>query len=63
VAVLTIRRGGVAIPNPRHDREILSGDTLLCFGKTLTLKSLAPPPKRRERKGKLSTARAGGRLK
>jgi ribosomal protein S6--L-glutamate ligase len=46
VVVLSIHRGSVAIPNPRGDREILSGDVLLCFGKTLTLKSLAPRKKR-----------------
>jgi len=42
VIVLTIQRGSVTIPNPRRDREILAGDTLLCFGKNLTLKSLSP---------------------
>ncbi len=43
VLVLTIQRGGVTIPNPKGSREILAGDVLLCFGKTLTLKGLAPP--------------------
>jgi hypothetical protein len=28
--------------HPKGSREILSGDVLLCFGKALTLKSLAP---------------------
>ena len=54
VLILTITRGSVVIPNPRGDREILPGDVLLCFGKALTLKSLAPPgrPLRRcRRKG------------
>ena len=50
VIVLTIQRESVSIPNPRNDREILAGDTLLCFGKTLTLKGLAPPSPRRRRK-------------
>jgi ribosomal protein S6--L-glutamate ligase len=45
VLVLTIQRGSVSIPNPRKTREILSGDVLLCFGKTLTLKGLAPRSK------------------
>ena len=45
-----IHRGSVAIPNPRGDREILAGDVLLCFGKTLTLKSLAPRNKRTRRR-------------
>ncbi|UCH27877.1 MAG: 30S ribosomal protein S6--L-glutamate ligase [Trueperaceae bacterium] len=53
--VLTINRGGISIPNPRFDREILAGDTLLCFGKSLTLKSLAPPKKKRRRQKKLPT--------
>lgn len=51
VVVLTIARGSVTIPNPKGSREILAGDTLLCFGKTLHLKSLAPRgPRRRRRK-------------
>jgi ribosomal protein S6--L-glutamate ligase len=50
VLVLTIQRGSVTIPNPRTTREILSGDVLLCFGKTLTLKGLAPKPRKRERR-------------
>ena len=55
VLVLTIQRGSVTIPNPRNTREILPGDVLLCFGKSLTLRSLAPRPKRRTRR------RAGSR--
>jgi ribosomal protein S6--L-glutamate ligase len=43
VIVLTIQRDRVTIPNPRVDRQILAGDVLLCFGKNLTLKGLAPP--------------------
>ena len=52
VLVLTIHRGSVSIPNPRGSRQILAGDTLLCFGKSITLKSLAPRerPRRRRRK-------------
>lgn len=49
VLVLTIQRGSVTIPNPRVDREILAGDVLLCFGKNITLKGLAPPPPREKR--------------
>ncbi len=47
IVVLTIQRGSVTIPNPRSDRQILSGDTLLCFGKNITMKSLPPPRRRR----------------
>jgi len=50
VLVLTIQRGGLSIPNPRNTREILAGDVLLCFGKSLTLRSLAPRPKARRRR-------------
>jgi ribosomal protein S6--L-glutamate ligase len=53
VLVLTIQRGSVTIPNPRTDREISAGDVLLCFGKALTLRGLAPPPRpsRKKKKG------------
>jgi ribosomal protein S6--L-glutamate ligase len=50
VIVLTIQRGGITIPNPRTTREILAGDVLLCFGKSLTLKSLAPRKKRKRKR-------------
>lgn len=50
VLVLTIQRESVTIPNPRVDREILAGDVLLCFGKTLTLKGLAPPRRAKTKK-------------
>jgi ribosomal protein S6--L-glutamate ligase len=50
VIVLTIQRGSVTIPNPKTTREIYSGDVLLCFGKTLTLKGLAPRGKRKRRR-------------
>jgi ribosomal protein S6--L-glutamate ligase len=52
VIVLTIQRESVTIPNPGRDREILPGDTLLCFGKMLTLKSLSSPPRVRKRKSR-----------
>ncbi len=55
IVVLTIQRGSVTIPNPRNDREILAGDTLLCFGKNLTLKSLPPPRRKRLPTKKKST--------
>ncbi len=52
VIVLTIQRGSVTIPNPNKDREILSGDTLLCFGKMLTLRGLVPHERKRQGKDK-----------
>jgi ribosomal protein S6--L-glutamate ligase len=57
VAVLSIQRGSVTIPNPPDDREILPGDTLLCFGKLLTMRAMIPAqrarpvPARRARTG------------
>ncbi len=51
VVVLSITREGIVLPAPRSDREILPGDVLLCYGKSITLKSLAPhrPPRRRNK--------------
>jgi ribosomal protein S6--L-glutamate ligase len=49
IVVLTIHRGSITIPNPKGTREIVPGDSLLCFGKTLTLKSLAPRTRRHRR--------------
>lgn len=56
VVVLTIHRGSISIPNPKGTREILPGDTLLCFGKSLTLKSLAPRSVRKRRRNKKAMA-------
>jgi ribosomal protein S6--L-glutamate ligase len=50
VQVLTIQRGSVTIPNPLGTREILAGDVLLCFGKSLTLKGFAPQRSQRRRR-------------
>jgi ribosomal protein S6--L-glutamate ligase len=53
VIVLAIHRGSISIPNPKGSRQLLAGDVLLCFGKNLTLKSLAPrtgAPRRRSRR-------------
>jgi ribosomal protein S6--L-glutamate ligase len=58
VIVLTIHRGSVSIPNPKGSREVLAGDTLLCFGKTLTLKSLVPAEPRQRRRPERATAAA-----
>ncbi len=58
VVILSIHRGPIAIPNPKGSREILAGDVLLCFGKTLTLKGLAPRgPKRRRKRSKARPAK------
>ena len=50
VLVLTIERGSLTVPNPASSREILAGDTLLCFGKNATLKQYAPRPRKRKRR-------------
>ncbi len=56
ILVLTLRRGSVTIPNPRGSREILAGDVLLCFGKSLTLKGFAPARKPRKRRRRSAAA-------
>jgi ribosomal protein S6--L-glutamate ligase len=62
VQVLSIVRGNIIIPNPRGDREMLPGDVLLCFGKTITLKSYIPErrPKKQRRRPKSAQRSAGG---
>jgi ribosomal protein S6--L-glutamate ligase len=52
VLVLTIQRGDLTIPNPSSSRTILAGDVLLCFGLTATLRSLAPPEKKKKKSKK-----------
>jgi len=44
VVVLSIARESVTIPNPKDDHVIAAGDTLLCYGKVLTLRGLVPSP-------------------
>jgi ribosomal protein S6--L-glutamate ligase len=61
VAVLSIQRGSVTIPNPADDREILPGDTLLCFGKLLTMRSMIPTRRRRQPKARTRKAAEAGR--
>lgn len=52
VLVLSIIRESITIPNPLHTREILPGDTLLCYGKLLTLRSLVPIKQVKKKKRK-----------
>jgi ribosomal protein S6--L-glutamate ligase len=59
VMVLSILRGGLTIPNPRGDRQILTGDVLLCFGKRLTMKSYIRHA--RSRRARRARARAADR--
>ena len=50
VVVLTLRRKGMVISNPRGTRELEADDTLLCYGKSEHMKNLIPPKKRRRRR-------------
>lgn len=53
VVVLTLRRGGKVISNPKSSRVLEADDTLLCYGKSEHMKSLIPdhaPRKRRRLK-------------
>ncbi len=50
VLVLSIIRQGLTIPNPKGSREILEGDTLVCFGKLMTLQTLVPPKRAKKAK-------------
>jgi ribosomal protein S6--L-glutamate ligase len=42
VQVLSITRGGAAIPNPRGSDVVRAGDVLLCFGSYATMRALLP---------------------
>ncbi len=51
--VLTLYRGTTVIPNPRSDRQLESGDRLLCFGKLESMRDLVPAKTRRKRRPKV----------
>ena len=50
INVLTLYRGGSAIPNPKESRALEAGDRLLCFGKLELMRDLIPPKTRRRRR-------------
>ncbi|MDX1679443.1 MAG: RimK family alpha-L-glutamate ligase [Akkermansiaceae bacterium] len=52
IVVLTLRQDGKVISNPKSSRVLNSGDSLLCYGKTDTMRALIPnlPKKRRKLK-------------
>ncbi len=53
ITILRIVRGSEHFPNPKGTRIIYAGDTLLCYGNTVALKSYLPtlvPKKRRKRR-------------
>ena len=59
VLVLAIHRGGLVIPNPSADRQVLPGDVLICYGKQITLQHMIPVGGARKRRG--SRAKGAGR--
>lgn len=56
VLVLSVTRGATIFPAPHGDQDVLAGDTLLCFGKLLTLRSLVPTEKPKKPKRKKKSA-------
>lgn len=52
VVVLTLKRKGSVISNPKSSRILESDDTLLCYGKAEQMKGLIPMKKRKQRKMK-----------
>ena len=53
ISVLTLYRDTTVIPNPRSQRQIESGDRLLCFGKLELMRDLIPGKVRRKRRPKV----------
>jgi ribosomal protein S6--L-glutamate ligase len=53
IAVLSLHRANIVIPNPKHSRALESEDRLLCFGKRESMKDLIPARAKRIRKRKL----------
>lgn len=49
VQVLNITRDSIIIPAPSGDEVVRAGDSLLCYGKQLTLKMLLPEKQKRRR--------------
>jgi len=58
VVVLSIMRGGLVLPAPRGSTEVLAGDHLLCYGKSLILRGLIPPRPARKKKRKKKESKA-----
>jgi ribosomal protein S6--L-glutamate ligase len=52
IVILRIRRGSQQIPNPKGSRELMSGDSLLCYGNQGALKSYLPTLVRKKLKKK-----------
>jgi len=52
IVILRIMRGRQPIPNPKGSRELMAGDTLLCYGNQGALRSYLPTLIRKKRKKK-----------
>ncbi len=50
INVLTLYRDGKAIPNPRHQRDLMPEDRLLCFGRMDSMRAMIPLKTRKRRK-------------
>lgn len=53
IVVLRLTRGGEHIANPRKEREIMEGDTLLCYGNQIALSTFLPERVNRRKRRKL----------
>lgn len=62
IVVLRLNRGGQHIANPRKDRVIMEGDSLLCYGSQLALSTYLPErlTKKKRRKLKKIPSSEGG---
>jgi len=60
VTILTLKRHGRVIANPRSSRAIEPDDSLLCFGKLEEIRHLMPPRRKRRRRKKAGGARREG---
>ncbi|TVQ56446.1 MAG: 30S ribosomal protein S6--L-glutamate ligase [Phycisphaerales bacterium] len=56
IQVLCITRNELVIPNPSGLREIMPGDTLLCYGKQIALQALIPTKKSKRKKRRVAGA-------
>lgn len=52
IRVLSITRDSLVLPTPRSTEVIHPGDTLLCYGKELSLRSMLPPLKAKKSRRK-----------
>ena len=52
VVVLTLKRKGTVVSNPKGSRVLEADDTILCYGKSEHMKNLIPVKKRKRRKMK-----------